>query len=121
MIAAIHQPNFFPWLGYFRKMVVADKFVFLDAVQIIKKGGSWANGVKVLVNGDGKWITVPILRGHGVQNINQVIINNSVPWQKKVIKTIKQNYTEHSVDTELSCPECNVSFQVYGIFGFCPG
>ena len=36
-------------------------------------------------------------------------------------KNISPNYSEKSVDTELKCPSCNVSFQVYGIFGFCPG
>ncbi|MBX3006951.1 MAG: hypothetical protein KF816_02885 [Melioribacteraceae bacterium] len=36
-------------------------------------------------------------------------------------KNIRPSYSEKSVDTELKCPCCNVSFQVYGIFGFCPG
>ena len=30
--AAIHQPNYIPWLGYFFKIAHADKFVFLDTV-----------------------------------------------------------------------------------------
>jgi hypothetical protein len=33
-IIAIHQPNFFPWLGYFSKIKQADAFVFLDNVDI---------------------------------------------------------------------------------------
>ena len=28
---------------------------------------------------------------------------------------------EREVDTELTCAECNTRFQVYGIFGYCPG
>ena len=40
-ICAIHQPNFFPWLGYFDKTVRADIFVLLDDVQYQKTGGNW--------------------------------------------------------------------------------
>ena len=34
-IVAIHQPNFFPWLGFFDKIRRADVFVFLDDVSYI--------------------------------------------------------------------------------------
>ena len=30
-------------------------------------------------------------------------------------------YEEREVDTELECSECGTQFQVYGIFGYCPG
>jgi len=36
-------------------------------------------------------------------------------------KRILPTYREHKVDTELLCPECSFLFQVFGIFGFCPG
>jgi DNA-directed RNA polymerase subunit RPC12/RpoP len=36
-------------------------------------------------------------------------------------KQIHPSYSEHQVDTELACPECKFRFQVYGIFGYCPG
>jgi Zn finger protein HypA/HybF involved in hydrogenase expression len=34
---------------------------------------------------------------------------------------VHPRYAEREVDTELQCPECNTRFQVYGIFGYCPG
>jgi hypothetical protein len=34
LIVAIHQPHYFPWLGYLDKMVSADLFVILDDVQM---------------------------------------------------------------------------------------
>jgi Zn finger protein HypA/HybF involved in hydrogenase expression len=36
-------------------------------------------------------------------------------------KTVTPNYKEHQVDSELTCPSCDFRFQVYGIFGYCPG
>jgi len=60
-----------PWMGYFKKIMASDVFVFLDDVQIQKKAGSWTNRVKVLNAGEPKWLTVPIVRASGTtQNIN---------------------------------------------------
>jgi hypothetical protein len=36
-------------------------------------------------------------------------------------KSVVPKYREKDVDSRLTCPECNVLFQVFGIFGFCPG
>lgn len=54
---AIHQPNYFPWLGYFAKIAAADAFVFLDDVQYSKN--SYINRVKIR-NGAERWLTVPV-------------------------------------------------------------
>lgn len=37
MMIAIHQPHYFPWLGYLAKMASVDKFIFMDAVQLEKR------------------------------------------------------------------------------------
>lgn len=58
MIVAIHQPNFAPWLGYFRKIAMADAFVFLDDVQFSK--GSYTNRVRILSGGVQTWLSVPV-------------------------------------------------------------
>jgi hypothetical protein len=58
MIVAIHQPNYAPWLGYFRKIAIADVFVFLDDVQFSK--GSYTNRVKISAEGQPRWLTVPV-------------------------------------------------------------
>lgn len=36
-------------------------------------------------------------------------------------KPVPAKYREKQVDSQLTCPECGVVFQVFGIFGFCPG
>ncbi|MBV1881258.1 MAG: hypothetical protein KUG82_06470 [Pseudomonadales bacterium] len=36
-------------------------------------------------------------------------------------RNINPTYEEREVDSELHCAICNTKFQVYGVFGFCPG
>ena len=94
-VIAIHQPNFFPWLGYFDKIVRSDRFVFLDHVQFPKTGGTWSNRVKMLVSGEARWITAPIVRDyHGVRAISEMEFQPNHPWRKKVLKTIVINYSK---------------------------
>jgi hypothetical protein len=55
---AIHQPNYFPWLGYFFKVARADVFIFLDDAQFTK--GGYTNRAKILSLKGERWITVPV-------------------------------------------------------------
>ena len=93
MIVAIHQPNVFPWLGYFDKIARADVFVVLDDAQFPKKGGTWTNRVQLLSNGKPLWATVPVRRDHsGVLPINEVRINDDEPWREKLLRTLQASY-----------------------------
>lgn len=95
MVVAIHQPNFYPWLGYFNKIARCDTFVFMDNVAYPKSGnsmGSWTNRVKILVQGKPAWVGCRVLRKHGAQLIKDVIINDSYPWREKLLKTLEFNY-----------------------------
>lgn len=90
---AIHQPNFFPWLGYFDKIRRADVFVLLDDAQYQKTGGTWSNRVKLLINGEGRWLTAPIDRGyHGTRAINEISFSDKEDWRGKALKTIQGAY-----------------------------
>ncbi len=95
-VCAIHQPNFFPWLGYFDKIRSADVFVILDQVAYPKSGqrgmGSWVNRVHLNINGSERWIRCPIVRARGAQPIHEISIDDNQPWRTKLLKTISQNY-----------------------------
>ena len=43
------------------------------------------------------------------------------PGPRPARRTVTPAYKERDVDTELECSECSTQFQVYGIFGYCPG
>ncbi|MEP0430850.1 hypothetical protein [Rhodopirellula bahusiensis] len=43
------------------------------------------------------------------------------PGRRRPKRTVRPHYVERKVDTEFECAECTVKFQVYGIFGYCPG
>lgn len=90
IICAIHQPNFFPWLGYFDKIKRSDIFVFLDDVQMPKTGSSWVNRTKLNCAGREKFYTVPIKRNHGFTLIKEIEFATS-DW-KDVFLNILTNY-----------------------------
>lgn len=93
MLVAIHQPNFFPWLGYFDKLARADAFVFLDHVQFQKTGGTWTNRVKLLMNTEARWFTAPVDRAfHGTRLISQMVFDTGLDWRSKLLKTIGAVY-----------------------------
>lgn len=95
-LCAIHQPNFFPWLGYFDKIHRADVFVFLDAVDYPRAGsggmGSWTNRVKINVQGAEKWVGCPIEKSTGGGAICDVRISPDPNWKRKLIRTLMMNY-----------------------------
>lgn len=92
-LVAIHQPNFFPWLGYFDKLARADIFVLLDDVQFPKKGGTWVNRVRLLVNEKPSWVTVPVVRSyHGLREIREMRIDEQTPWRRKLLGTVQASY-----------------------------
>jgi len=93
-IVAIHQPNFFPWLGYFNKMARADTFIIMDNVQFPKTSrGTWSNRVRLIVNGKATWLTMPIVRNyHGHRCYHEMLIDNRQPWRERILTTIKTSY-----------------------------
>lgn len=99
LLCAIHQPNFFPWRGYFDKIARADVFVFLDDVAYPKSGngmGSWVNRVRLNIQGTARWVGCPVQRRHGEQPIRDVLIDDSQPWREKLLRTLEINYRRHA-------------------------
>jgi hypothetical protein len=95
---AIHQPNFFPWLGLFHKISVCDYFVFLDHVQFPKKktGGVWGNRVKLIINNKAEWCSAVYDRKyHGFRSYNEMRFKSDIRWREDFFKNININYRKH--------------------------
>jgi hypothetical protein len=89
LIAAIHQPQYLPWLGYFDKIRRADVFCYLDDVQY--KKNDWQNRNRIKSAQGWQWLTVPV-RYRFPQKLNEVAVNNAVNWKNKHFQTLISNY-----------------------------
>jgi len=90
MIIAAHQPQYFPWLGYFDKISQADIFVLLDSVQF--KKNEWQNRNRIKTSQGWQWLTVPIQHHFG-QTIHDVQICQARNWRTKHLHALKTNYS----------------------------
>ena len=80
MIATIHQPDFFPWMGLVNKIANSDIFVILDHTENDPRKPFWCRRVKILVNKEPRWITVTLEKasdGRMFQPINEMIVKDS--------------------------------------------
>ena len=91
MRAAIHQPHYFPWIGYFDKMAKADVFVLLDQVQLEKNSLMLKN--RVLDKSEEiKYITISVLDmlfNCGVDMIRRIFWGNVKSTHE--FDTVQQN------------------------------
>ena len=90
-IVAIHQPEYLPWLGFFKKMMNSELFVFLDDAQFDKKG--WQNRNRIRTKTGTVLLSVPV-HAHSYPNINEITIDNNKNWAKRHKKSILYNYTK---------------------------
>ena len=60
MKAAIMQPYFFPYIGYFQLIAAVDLFIVYDNIKYTKKG--WINRNRMLQNGRDAMFSLPLKR-----------------------------------------------------------
>ncbi len=91
---AIHQPNFFPWIGYFYKVMRCDEFVLLDHVVMNPRTSIYPKRVRVISNRNEYWLTVPLKnkKDEIFTPICKMEINDPARVAKKHLKTIELNY-----------------------------
>lgn len=90
MKLAIMQPYFFPYLGYWQLLNLADRFVIYDDVNYIKRG--WVNRNRILINGKPSYITVPLNQLSQNKRICDISLQPALVWRRKMIRTIENTY-----------------------------
>ena len=91
LIVSAHQPGYIPYIGLFNKMMQSDLFVLLDNVQYVKR--EWHNRNKIREYTKGwMWLTVPVHRKMGFQQIKEITIDNSKNWRAVHRKSIQAAY-----------------------------
>ncbi|MBI1947861.1 MAG: WbqC family protein [Deltaproteobacteria bacterium] len=90
---AVLQPGYLPWLGFFEQLYRADVFVFYDDVQFDKHG--WRNRNRIKAPTGPHWLTVPVRHaGLDKPKLSEILVDNSRPWAKKHLGTIRQFYRD---------------------------
>ena len=84
MICAIHQPNFIPWIPYFRKIQSCDIFVFLTDAQFSR------DYYQHRFNIGETWYTMPVIHGN-IPIKDKKYLEPDKNWQK--IKRRLPKYT----------------------------
>lgn len=89
---SIHQPDFFPYFGFFNKINKSDTFVVMDNVQLSKSG--WTHRDQIKTKKGIEWITIPLNKIKEKQFIKDIKINENIDWRKKHLNLIYENYKD---------------------------
>ena len=89
MKVAIHQPQFFPYPGFFHKLTLADCFVIMDDVQYDKR---FTNRTRIDSANGWIWVTIPINKSQKFFPNMAIEINNKLSWTNEHLKKIFGSY-----------------------------
>ena len=88
MNIVISQPMYFPWVGLFEQIALADIFVFYTDVQFSK--GSFTNRVQIKTDLGTNWMTVPLHNLRFGQRINEVAVRPVREWRDRHLLMLHQ-------------------------------
>lgn len=115
MIAAIMQPYFFPYIGYFQLMNAVDTFVIYDDVQYINRG--WVNRNRIASHGLVQWLTMPVSKAPRDWPINKRHYVDDRIARVRLIERVQRTYATSAFFDEvfpkledlINYSDCNVA------------
>ena len=88
--AAIMQPTYLPYLGYFHLIAQADVFVFLDDVQFARR--SWQQRNRIRGTGGEVMLSVPVQKADRDAAISTIETVETERWREKHLNAIRHAY-----------------------------
>lgn len=89
---AIHQPHYFPWLGYLDKMAKVDEFIVLDEVQLTD-GSPMLRNSFLQLNGESKLLSLSVSKdGYLDKQMKDIKLVNWDKVRKKHKGFLECNY-----------------------------
>jgi hypothetical protein len=88
--AAIMQPTYLPYLGYFHLIAASDVFVFLDDVQFARR--SWQQRNRIWGASGEVMLSVPVQKADRDALIHQIEVADAEPWREKHLTSIRHAY-----------------------------
>ncbi len=93
--AAVIQPSYIPWRGYFDLIRRSDVFVFYDDVQYDKHG--WRNRNRIKTAAGLRWLTIPVhAKGNTVARtpIAHIDIDWTHDWRRSHLAQLRHAYAK---------------------------
>lgn len=101
MRAAIHQPHYFPWLGYFDKIAKVDLFVFMDEVQLEDRSYMLRNRF-LKKDGELTYLSVTAAKkGYREKKYNEIETMDNARWQGKHLSYLRDLYSRSPYRDEI--------------------
>ena len=91
MILSIHQPNFFPWLGFFNKINSSDVFIFLLESKR-SKNDKYLTRSFILNNDKKTYLSIPL--GPKQKIIKTLELPDSQKWRINMLNIIHASYSK---------------------------
>lgn len=89
---AIHQPHYFPWLGYLDKMAKVDEFVVMDEVQLTDRSPMVRNKF-LQANGSSTLLSVSVdKKGYREKKMSEILLSDWVRIGSKHLTFFELNY-----------------------------
>lgn len=86
----ISQPMYFPWVGMFEQLRLAD--VYVDYSDVAFSKGGFTNRVQLKTKSGMIWLTLPLKNLRLGQSIGEVRLDERQNWRQKQRLTLSQTY-----------------------------